>query len=178
MPIVCGICLVTLNIQISLKFALLIIVSVGWLTSTQLVVANGATNIELFKKTEGPIQIVVFSRDASHRVGQLSLSVHLLDNDVPVEATEVYIQAEGSDGSKSISHGTISPILPIHYDVAVPVTAIGDYNLKTVAKLDESTIDGSFIITISDTKINWEIIASVLVGVLLILPTMIIVSRK
>ena len=50
--------------------------------------------------------------------------------------------------------------------------------MKTVAKLDESTIDGSFIITIPDTKINWEIIASVLVGVLLILPTMIIVSRK
>ena len=122
--------------------------------------------------------MIVFSRDASHRVGQLSLSVHLLNNNVPIEAKEISIEAHGSDGTKSISHGTISPILPIHYDVAVAVTAIGDYNLKPVAKLGQSTIDGSFTITISDTKINWEIITSVLVGVLLILPTMIIVSRK
>ena len=153
-------------------------ISFGWLVSTQLVMANGATNIELFRKTEGPIQMVVFSRDASHRVGQLSLSVHFLDNNIPIEAKEVSIEAQGSDGAKSISHGTISPLLPIHYDVAVPVTAIGDYNLKPVAKLGQTTIDGSFVITVSDTKINWEIIASILVGVLLVLPAMIIVSRK
>ena len=122
--------------------------------------------------------MVVFSRDASHRVGQLSLSVHLLEENVPIEANEISIQAEGNDGEKSISYGTISAILHIHYDVAVPVTTIGDYNLKTVAKLDESIIDGSFIITISDTKINWEIIASVLVGVLIVIPVAIIVTRK
>ncbi len=168
----------TQYIQISLKLALFITVSFGWLLSTQLVMANGATNIELFRKTEGSLQMVVFSRDASHRVGQLSLSVHLLDKNVPIEATEVSIHTEGIDGEKSISYGTISAILPIHYDVTVPVTTIGNYNLKTVAKLDESIIDGSFIITISDTKINWEIIASVLVGVLIVLPVAIIVTRK
>ena len=153
-------------------------ISFGWLVSTQLVMANGATNIELFRKTEGPIQMVVFSRDASHRVGQLSLSVHFLDNNIPIEAKEVSIEAQGSDGAKSISHGTISPLLPIHYDVAVPVTAIGDYKLKPVAKLGQTTIDGSFVITVSDTKINWEIIATILVGVLLVLPAMIIASRR
>ncbi|PZC51252.1 MAG: hypothetical protein DK304_000127 [Chloroflexi bacterium] len=164
--------------QISLGLALFATVSLAWFVSTHPVMANGATNIELFSKVEGPIQIVVFSRDASHLVGQLSLSVHVLENNVPIEAKEIVIQVEGSDGGRYIAHGSISSILPVHYDVSVPVTATGDYNLKPIIKLDHSTIDGSFIVTVSDTKINWEIIASILVGVLLILPAIIIVSKK
>ena len=164
--------------HISLRFALFVTAFFAWFVSTHPVMANGATNIELFSKTDEPIQIIVFSRDASHRVGQLSLSVHILEGNVPIEAEEIIIQVESGDGGRYIAHGSISPILPIHYDVSVPVTAIGDYNLKPIVKLEHLTIDGSFVITVSDTKINWEIIASILVGVLLVLPAMIIVSRK
>lgn len=164
--------------QISLRLALFVTVSLAGFISTLPVMANGVTNIELFSKTEGPIQIAIFSRDASHLVGQLSLSVHVLEDNIPIEVEEIFIKVEGSDGARYIANGSISPILPIHYDVSVPVTSIGDYNLKPIVKLEHLTIDGSFIVTVSDTIINWEIIASILVGILLILPAIIIVSRK
>ena len=135
--------------------------------------ANGATNVELFRKEEGPYQLAVFSRDATSTVGEVLLSVHLLRDSAPVEAVEVVAQASGPEGSSaSQAAGVIAPTLPIHYDLRVPVDAAGDWDLEVVVQVDETTLRGTFPIRVVEGAINWEVVGAILVAVLLILPAL------
>ena len=135
--------------------------------------ANGVTNVELFRKEEGAYQLAVFSRDATSSVGEVFLSVHLLRDNVPVEATEVIARASGPEGSTvSQAAGVIAPTLPIHYDLRVPVDAAGDWELEVVVQVEETTLRGTFPIRVVDVAINWEAVGAILVAVLLILPAL------
>ncbi len=151
-------------------FASLVLSQMLWATP---ILANGATNVELFRKEEGAYQIAVFSRDATSTVGEVFLSVHLLRDDTPVEATEVVARASGPEGSSaSQAAGQIAPTLPIHYDLRVPVDAAGDWDIEVVAQVDGTTLRGTFPIRVTDAEINWEVVGAILVAVLLILPAL------
>ena len=135
--------------------------------------ANGVTNVELFRKEEGAYQLAVFSRDATSAVGEVFLSVHLLRDNAPIEATEVIARASGPEGSSaSQAAGQIAPTLPVHYDLRVPVDAVGDWDIEVVAQVDETTLQGTFPVRVTDAEINWEVVGAILVAVLLILPAL------
>ena len=135
--------------------------------------ANGVTNVELFRKEEGAYQLAVFSRDATSSVGEVLLSVHLLRDNAPVEAVEVVARASGPEGSSaSQAEGVIAPTLPIHYDLRVPVDAVGDWDIEVVVQVEETTLQGTFPIRVADAEINWEVVGAILVAVLLILPAL------
>ena len=135
--------------------------------------ANGVTNVELFRKEEGAYQLAVFSRDATSAVGEVFLSVHLLRDNAPVEASNVVARASGPEGSTaSQAAGVIAPTLPLHYDLRVPVDAAGDWELEVVVEAEEATLQGTFPIRVVDVAINWEAVGAILVAVLLILPAL------
>ena len=151
-------------------FASLALYQLLWATP---LFANGVTNVELFRKEEGAYQLAVFSRDATSAVGEVFLSVHLLRDNVPVEASNVIARASGPEGSNaSQAVGVIAPTLPIHYDLRVPVDAAGDWELEVVAQVEEATLQGTFPIRVVDVAINWEAVGAILVAVLLILPAL------
>ena len=151
-------------------FASLALSQLLWATP---LLANGVANVELFRKVEGAYQFVVFSRDATSTVGEVFLSVHLLRDNVPVEAAEVVARGSGPEGSSaSQAAGVIAPTLPLHYDLRVPVDAAGDWNLEVFVEVEETTLQGTFPIRVVDVAINWEVVGAILVAVLLILPAL------
>ena len=151
-------------------FASLVLSQLLWATPLW---ANGVTNVELFRKEEGAYQLTVFSRDATSAVGEVFLSVHLLRDNEPVEASNVVARASGPEGSSaSQAAGVIAPTLPIHYDLRVPVDAVGDWDIEVVAHVEEATLQGAFPIRVVDVAINWEAVGAILVAVLLILPAL------
>ena len=158
-----------IQVRIAL-FASLVLSQLLWATP---IYANGVTNVELFRKEEGAYQLAVFSRDATSTVGEVLLSVHLLRDNAPVEAAEVVARSSGPEGSSaSQAAGEIAPTLPIHYDLRVPVDAVGDWDIEVVVQVDETTLQGEFPIRVVDAEINWEVVGAILVAVLLILPAL------
>ena len=141
--------------------------------------ANGVADVELFRKEEGPYQLVVFSRDVTATVGELFLSVHLLQDDELVEATEVVARASGPEGSSaSQATGEVAPAPPIHYDLRMPVDVIGEWDIEVVAQVEETTLQGTFPIRVKEAEINWRVVGAILVAVLLILPALAVTYRS
>ena len=157
-------------------FASLALYQLLWATPLY---ANGVTNVELFRKEEGAYQFAVFSRDATSAVGEVFLSVHLLRDNVPVEAAEVVARASGPEGSSASQvAGEIAPTLPIHYDLRIPVDTVGDWKFEVVVQVEETTLQGRFSIQVVDAAINWEVVGAILVAVLLILPALVATYRS
>ena len=157
-------------------FASLALSQLLWATPLS---ANGVANVELFRKEDGAYQLAVFSRDATSTVGEVFLSVHLLRDNVPVEAVEVVARASGPEGSNASQvAGEIAPTLPIHYDLRIPVDTVGDWEFEVIVQVEETTLQGRFSIHVVDAAIRWEVIGAILVAVLLILPALVATYRS
>ena len=157
-------------------FASLALSQLLWATPLS---ANGVANVELFRKEDGAYQLAVFSRDATSTVGEVFLSVHLLRDNVPVEAVEVVARASGPEGSNASQvAGEIAPTLPIHYDLRIPVDTVGDWKFEVVVQVEETILQGRFSIQVVDAAINWEVVGAILVAVLLILPALVATYRS
>ena len=135
--------------------------------------ANGAAAVELFRGEQGPYDVAVRTFDPKPPVGKLHLTVIVLEaaNQRLVSGALVTLAGTGPEGSVAGPMEAFNSLAtPLYHDVSLPIEIVGEWQIEVMVDSELGEERLTFSLQMYDASVNWGVVITMLVAVLLALP--------
>ena len=153
--------------------------AVGWLVAYATpTLANGSA-IEVFRQQQGPYEVGVGVIPSTPVVGNLHLTIWVLEaaSKQPITEAAVTMEAQGPEAGIA---GPVTALLTIaqYYDVNIPVGTIGEWQFQVTVESPLGTERVTFPLYVRKATVTWGPVIALLASVLLAVPVVAAGSRR